>query len=371
MRYAFVWVEVVPELFDSKPPSGPAGRLGSDVGYYEAFGAPRATIPGATLPWIPVGRNLYWTRFLAGANPNTIEPPNAWEHLVPIRLALKPSPSDEQGMFVISTECFLFPFGLGLVVSVNRRADESLADAVDAAISFRRGARIALPSSARGPVPLDAAAERILGSVRQRLYGLPPANSPPVEPFTIATVVQGSGYDPDTGPIPEVRQALTGLVFWDPEWRSKPVTEGATSDVPLSRKRSRPGHVMIAADRGRAVWFPARFGATQKTRTLGCYHRNLVLASTQTEALGTFMSSTLDRLGNADPSSLPWDEHSTWERAVRILDASYVGLSSTYRSASIQRQITDGLKTDLDLALAMLGEAGLPKPATGTATVVP
>jgi len=307
---SFIWVEPILQMFQRERDertvvaprtrtNGPYGDIGSDVGYYRAYEAVReGADPAVGFLWGSDTGHHFW-RYYLQRDPGSIDAATAWSGLVPLRWRV-PAVVDTNRAFKIFAEILLYPFGLALLVNARRRRKELLEDFVDAAIEFQNGRRISSGARSAGE-SLGAASARLLTTARQTLLG---ASQPGQrsDAFTIATFARGTGFDP-AKPVPSaVRLALQGLVNADSSWKTATEQPSEVTDVPTSKPRSRPGHVMYAARRGRAVWFPARFTARKKSFALGCYHRNLVLATTQTEALSrslakrsTYSATTIPR----------------------------------------------------------------------------
>jgi hypothetical protein len=190
--------------------------------------------------------------------------------------------------------------------------------------------------------------------------------------FSIATIVDGRGYPADQPATDDVRRALNGLSAWMPDWQNLDPRPSTETNIPLSRSRQRPASVLFGTDHGRAAWFPNRFCGRTKTTAMGCYHRNLVFASAQVEALGGFIARMNSARGNSSPETLPWDEHACWLAPVRTLSAAWAGSLDTYRSNSVKRQIDNRWRSDLERALRQAGLAPLEDgPGPGAPPAVP
>ena len=118
--------------------------------------------------------------------------------------------------------------------------------------------------------------------------------------------------------------------------------------------RSPTGHA-----RARAVWLPRRFASTQRSASLGCYHRNLVFAALQIERLGGLIRAAAARLEDGRTLNGPLR---TWaQRAAGILGRLHSGGKEvTYRTLSSQRHLADnGLIAPLDRVRKEFGQTRL------------
>ena len=144
----------------------------------------------------------------------------------------------------------------------------------------------------------------------------------------------------------------------DRSWRTNNLPTLA-SHTPAGRVAP-PGHVVYARKRGRAVWFPNHFIGNSGTKhALGCYHRNLTLASATVESLGALISATAGEIGSGRQlNALPYYQVELTKRAAIILSQLYLGLNrNTYSTHSAKAQVVDGgWLTDLE---TMRGAFGL------------
>ena len=121
-----------------------------------------------------------------------------------------------------------------------------------------------------------------------------------------------------------------------------------------------PSHLIYGLRRGRAIWSPEHFlagGGVERPSTLECHHRNLVLASVQTEALARFAVATAARV-TANTRRAP-DETTQAKCAATALGDLYQGAEGTYKSGSVKAQIS--MNKWLEPINVVRVEAGLPK----------
>jgi hypothetical protein len=354
VRLSLIWVEPILNLMFVPRPDGPLGQIGTDDCYaMEYQKAHTAAGTELTLPWPRPTGQLFWTRYFNGTRPGDLAASDAWHALVPLRRLVAPALVDRRRIFRMLAEILVYPFGLALAITAWGRGGD-LDETVQRAVGLRKEpGRVCLGN---GPaISIDAAADELLTRARQELFGLQVGAGPrTVDPFSIVTVVRGTNVSAAEVPTDRVRQALHALCSWQEDWQSlDPLPSQA--DLVLSRTRQRKGHVIYALDRGRAVWFPARFGASRKSYALTCYHRNLTWASLQTEALAAFAAATAHRLGPASPDILlqVYGEKAT--EALNILEELRDGAPTRYRSSSIRRQIDDNWLNPLNEARAKFG----------------
>jgi hypothetical protein len=248
-----------------------------------------------------------------------------------------------------------------LVVTAEVRSPLPLEDAVQKGFEVRRTGRFQVKweeGGAQQDLSLDNLAHSGLVALREFALGeaAPGGGVPVVEPFTVATVVNGSGVDRDVAPPNDVHLALHALTEWPAayDWRTPPPSE--LSDLAESSIDIRAGYdgdALYAQQRGRAVWFPKWFVSTQEKRRtkLSCYHRNLVFLSLQVESLGALIRVTADQIQAGNEPARGSTHRSVAGQAAEILSKLYRGdRDSTYRSWSARTQIVqNGLMGPLDV----------------------
>jgi len=348
VRVTLVWTERLPGLPVDQPSiAAPLTSLGPMTSYISLFNKVRSGSGGGLLsvPWErPVGHN-FWTYYLQGVAPGEVAAAEAWKAIVPFRHPLNLRAVGTGGN-ALTLEGFWYPHGLALAASTRLTSSSSLADTVVALQDISRYApiTITLEGGTTSTVPQGSFAATALTILREAGLGLaanPGMRSP--TPFSITTVVQASGCD-SQAPLTkggELNRALEGLVSWRRTWPTDTLTPLSKALVGI-RASSPPGHVMLAGDRGRVVWFPASFEPSpgQSRRSLGCYHRNLVLTSLHIESLCDLVSATTQQIDQGLWAQLPLACQERARQAAGILGRLYGGTTNTYRSGSAQRQIS-------------------------------
>lgn len=295
-------------------------------------------------PWPPDSRNSFWELYLGNTVLDAVAGDKAWKAMVPLHL---PEAAQVGTLAApvrrLAIEGFGYPHAIGVSATVFLEGDWSLDEAVEAAFAARK-ARYELTSPVASPrATLEDIARQALNGLREDMRGTP---APPLSvlgaPFSVATAVNGSVAAPPAAPPPhgDVHRALEGLCRWHPLWRQNRLhpMDGETCLKFKDKLFSRPDHVLYGLERGRSVWFPGYFGGAPR-RTLGCYHRNLVMASLQTEALLALVRLAMgfiDRRQVMIPSL-----ELLARNAAGALGRLYGGSKETYRSRSLWLQIRD------------------------------
>lgn len=345
MRLSFIWTETFTELLQDSN-GRPLSFLGRSFTYEPEFGRllsnPKATAgPGLKLPWLAIRHQGFWRAYFAGQ-----APPNArtcWRQIVPLRgpLPLGKRPSWLQGR--VFGEGFFYPHGLALAVTaVYKGKGLSLEDSMKLARKIRKTGQFNAnwPGGSAQPVGLKTLADSALDHLREIALG--PGGRPGTrsrEPFSILTVVQGSGVDfeePVEGS--QVHQFLEVTSSWTNRWRNPylPPLEEVSLDLGLWAEND----VLYARKRGRVVWFPQHFSEDiEPINSLSCYHRNLLLASMTVESLTGLASETIRLQQTGRPLSS--DFRTCARNAARILGQFYGGAESTYGNMSLLRQIEE------------------------------
>ncbi len=346
LRLSFIWVETILDLLgDSPPANAPFAFLGDRYAYAQQFEQALHNGDGAgglKPPWHDQGKQYFWTYYLEGRTPGSLNGTRAWKALVPFRAKV---PAAVQAAWLsppLYLEAFFYPHGLAFVLSARHRAPLTLARAVDKAFEVRRSGRFTVSWDGGGNpdiLSLDVLADQALDALRQMAFGPDAAaGARPATPFTIVTVVNGTGVDPDA-PTPdggEVHRVLEAMTEWRPTYRNDVLPPLA--DARLRTRTAPPSHVLYGRTRGRAVWFPALFvPEAGDLHSLTCYHRNLASVSLQVESLGALLSEIARKIRSAAP--LSEGQRECARRAAHILGALYAGNSTTYRSWSPRAHI--------------------------------
>jgi hypothetical protein len=341
LRLSFIWTETFLDLIRA-PDSGAAPfaflarRSWYSQRFEQALGG--GDVPGdLEQPWPRPSGQYFWTYYLEGSTPGHITGVRAWKALVPFRGGFPATVSAPWlGPGRLMLEGYFYPHGVALVLTSACLSSLTLEEAVGKAFEVRRTGRFEVDWRGRAgsePLSLDALAGKGLTALRTRAFGEGAApGDRSVTPFTVATVVRGSGVDPGA-PLEEggaVHRALEALTTWRPTWQYDVLPE--LSAVSLAIRTAPPSHVLYGCGRGRAVWFPALFAREGgDLRSLSCYHRNLVMASLQVESLGGLVSATARQIRGGTALSPAHRECA--RRAAGILGRLHGGVE-TYKSSS-------------------------------------
>jgi hypothetical protein len=272
-----------------------------------------------------------------------------WNAIVPLRRRTAPGvvTTKVPGLSV-TLEGYQYPHGSALVVTLRFAGEEELLSATGRLVEARQSLQFdATVGDVTMRGTLDEIAECALRFLRSEAIGEAAVEGAPdpTEPFTITTIVRGSGVVPSAPVVQDgdVHRALQALTGWSHEWRENKLRD--LDRHALRAQRDAPaGHVMYAASRGRVIWYPAGFARTEKhVHTLGCYHRNLVFLSLQTEALLRLAQLDLGETEAGRPSATR-DELARC--AVGILGRIYGPgdgghVESMYQSWSAREQMND------------------------------
>lgn len=346
-----------------QPPDG-GGAWAARVrptGYAAAFQAALDGAPGAddaeevSLPWRrgSGSRNYFW-KFYLESSPDGVSAQEARRRFVPLRRSLAPPavlrPVPEPRLEAVKLrptelrlEAFYYPHAVATTTTVRLSGEASLEEAVDA-LNTVRSARFRLSGSGGGAaadVPgrkLEEIADLRLAELVEELTGAPLPPGRLAHPFSVVTVLQGQGVpvNAKAGDDPMLQRALNGLVTGLKDWKLIPAPPLEECQIEL--RPSPASHLLYGRDRARAVWFPAPMVDRDRRSTLGCYHRNLTMASLQTASLLALAGMAAAHL--ASPAGLPAALVDPARRAADILGRLYGG-KGTYRSASVAKQIDD------------------------------
>jgi len=382
-----IWMESLPSLFTGVTRRGPLGGIGSWASYEAILnaaisgagvqtiggddGTPRPSAIGdagvgvPTVPWPRATGQGYWERYFEGRTVDKVTPQYAWKNLVPVRLRLPRlvPPQPAAGRASAWAEALAYPHGLLVAVGLRMQGADGeweAGDAIDRLLGARE-AKIVVAGAVANARVLRELGPALLDATREQAFGPEVEGGSRGGPFTVCTVIRGSGVNPQDA-IPEggdVHRLLDALAGLDRNWRTNRLPTLA-SHVLAGRLASPPGHVVYARKRGRAVWFPSHFTGNSGTKhALGCYHRNLTLASATVESLGALISATAGEISSGRQlGALPFWQVELTKRAAIILSQLYLGQNrNTYSTRSATAQIVDGdWLTDLE---AMRGAFGL------------
>lgn len=346
LRISWIWTETFPDLLSSPSPlQSPWGELMSGSDYATAFASAQAGGGALLLPWGATESNhihYFWTYYLE-QNPYQVPADEAYRRLVPFRgrTPAKVLASVDEARVIL--ECYHYPHGLGLVVTLQLKQDLPLKKAVGLAVDAARtdDHEVTWPDGSTGQVSVTQLGFQTLDRLRASTFGAGTVQGRrSIKPFSVATVVRGSGVDPKVANTQDsdVHRALEALCRWSPNWENDVLSPMAGRTIPI--RQAPASHWLYGTDSGRAVWFPDSFAATTgKKSSLGCYHRNLLLASLQTESLCQLMVLGRERMMLNQPVSIALNK--VLRNGAGVLGRLYGADKATYRSASPTRQIDD------------------------------
>jgi hypothetical protein len=282
-----------------------------------------------------LSQNNFWYYYLHRKH-DQVTGPVAWERLAPLRVSTARVVDPTRPWYRGHLEGFYYPHGTASILTLVVEGDLELDALVNLAVEARTQKVLGQP-----PLPANALTANFSDQMRAALPGGRDQQAEPGAPFTVATVIEGSGFDPDQ-PIKngdEIHTALEGLCTFRASW---------TNDKPHDLKRARltskagsKGSAHYAIARGRALWFPETFSIRRGAHTLSCLHRNLTFAAMQTDSLlGLARWSFQDLpLQTQQARSLPLDVEEAVRNSVLVLGLLYRGADDIYRSQSVQAQI--------------------------------
>lgn len=341
--------------------------LGNRVAYIEQFEKAQLGTSELSLPWRPKEEQHFWERYLEIRHKRlrSVTGPKAWKHMVPLRAPDLVKFETPSGLS-IDMEGLLYPHGAGIIAKVCLAEELSLYDMVDKAVQVRNGKyktiwhkKVTSKSTDTAHsteetlnLTLDRAAARMLDWLFLCALGKGVEPREMDKPFTIATMIDGSGvsledtYEPGS----QVHRAMEGLCILNKYWRTKKLrdldkcTEFAFKD----RNDVASCHMVYALERNRAIWFPGNFSEHQEDGLPNpkntCYHRNLEFASVQTYVLLDLVQQTYNLLQTHAKLKLPPEVNRFVDMAVDILGRHYGYADGAYQSWSVRQQIVSKRK---------------------------
>jgi len=303
-------------------------------------------------PWSgsPKIRSHFWERYVeTGPDLSLLTPERAWKYLVPLRTRLATCKADWLAPGWAYVEGIRYPHAVAIVVWLIFRSEPlDLTHLVENAVAAYRDNLYNIKWDIGGgtsSLNLTTLAQSALGQFRRAVLGDLPVPARQLDPFTIATVVNGTSDNiDDNQPVQgggEIHRALEGLCSWERNWYDHPI-HPLQPPYSLKMGATEPNnHIFYGLHRARAGWFPTMFANAEKVqRSLGCYHRNLTYATLQTEGLIEFVR-LYDRFLQ-DNIGLPLSLRTAAVNAINALRRLCFGSKeSTYRSWSVRLQIED------------------------------
>lgn len=403
-RLSFIWVETNLGLLSKTiPADAPLQRLARRASYEEFFaevlknqkthkdvplllvGGDYRRVPELGPPWPKPTGQAFWGRYLQHPQLDTLSGTQAWRALVPIRakfpcditpgqwLAKAPVPVE----IAILPEAFFYPHGVAFVLTAIVRVKQAepakpglaLFDAVDLALRIKRDKFGVAWNGNAGlfslvnwdtsvvEMTLQELANRALPIIRVAAFG---PNAAPVsqfvDPFTVFTVISGSGVDAKQPIDEDVRRALEGVTRWSATWRDDPLADLKERTVEI--KTSPAGHMLYGRPKARAAWLPTHFKNPDNQAPPACYHRNLTLISMQVESMCGLVAATAEliRQQQLDSEGLKDCARQAGGALGRLYSGGQSKSSTQYRSMSPRTQmIQNNFIDDIDKVRMELG----------------
>lgn len=348
-RTSLVYVESVIDVLTGGLKAPAYAFLANRFAYVSMFDESNSVRGGVVEPpWPDASGRSFWRYYFEEQKPlDAIKGEQAWRGVTPFRhrfpLQIGVAVADVR----VAPEAFLYPHGIAVVFNLTMHGAFSPEAAAAFAVDLRRAQYFTIDGDPK-QFGLDAVADRALTALRGAAFGDSVAvGRTPQRPFTVTSVIQGSGVDKTKLPTqdgPEHR-FLDAVTTWSATWDSAALPSLVDAALDAKKEGVPLGHVLYKQNRGRAVWFPGFFTMpTGRVRTLGCYHRNLVLASMQVESLATFAAATVEYV--AQDEQLLDAHYDAARRAGDVLGRFYGGAQSIYRTQSVRAQMDDGKFVD-------------------------
>ena len=354
------------------PDNAPFGFMPSATGYCSKFKSclQSSNNLGYGLPWKTVGKywernNRFWLRYLRYLLDDVNRlPREAWDNLVPFRLLSFGSSTDRS----LAIEGYIYPHGIGVVVNhyVKFGTGKTFIEAAQLAGEEVNNKTWIIDWSHGIPSPVSDEGfgiESIIKEALNRLsdvalgYGSRPSLIP-CSRFAVSSVIGGSVDGDtdwnDTKCLHHYLGALCPSQSWGQisNGSSRATIEGCDS-----------GKILYLLKEEKVVWFPATLkhvtakNAVKKRHKLTCYHRNLIMATLQTESLYRFLC-----LARETPPPLPDNLDTMARAAARQLGLLYIGCENTYTSWAIHHQIESRLdEINAIVAAELPSQLGIPE----------
>lgn len=358
LRVSFIQVDYCGEVLRALPPPAiPFDFLLSEGDFQKEF---QKALTGKGAYRTPLGGDYgesFWSYYCKRDK-------DFWRVLVPLCYQPKLGVTNWPGNGLVNA--YLYPWGVAALVDVSFSGEMDLDAAVQKAQGIRHGKTKVTVNGRDSSLPALIGA--VLDEVRSTAFGSGVKRNRS-QLFTVATVLDGEGVDPTQTVDGDTRKGLEGLTGWNTAWKFLPPQ--ALDKYSIATKRVPPvGHVLYAADYGRAVWFPAYFPslAADDVR-LPPYHENLTMVSLQTLSLCE-VAKDAATLVQQHVSTAVWSAtyNSCAQLIAGVLGRLYGGDDSTYRSRSVCRQIDDTCKNSVNTLRRQYGmdELKLPGQTSGS-----
>ncbi|HAJ61838.1 MAG TPA: hypothetical protein DCP31_23500 [Cyanobacteria bacterium UBA8543] len=306
-----------------------------------------------TVPWLR--RQHFWEFYLEKVNNlSSVDGKQAWRHLVPFRMfKLIKTSSPVPPLTRLTAEGYLYPHGVAVVIRTTLTGNFLLKEIVDAAILlFNAGETQNCPVqwSIGQPIQQSLTLRGLAAQALERLTAIVLGNAQVEaiqrgDPFTIATVIRGTGVDLGKGLMEleselqqEIHRALEGLCTWDTDWQHSSPTSLDKAALQFMRWKHRPGYILYGLGRNRVVWFPGYFAESRRElHKLSCYHANLTIAALQTNSLLELVR--LAQQLRSRNGQLSASMNDLAKNATLLLGRMYGKTDTIYRSWSVHEQI--------------------------------
>ncbi len=348
IRLSLIWFAPFKGIIDD---AAPMAFLSSRDDYIELFTKTQNNETSYSLPWGNGSGAHFWQHYFSQKDLANVSSRVAWQRIAP--LCLTPMLSVErskESACRISIDDFIYPHGIAVMLTLGLRGVFSLEDAVENLMLYRNDFQFKTHDSSNQiyDLNLNQIADMELSRLWKTVLGInTPKKMPPAEPFSLTTIIDGEA-DTTNVIIPEnseTHRALEALCRFSVSWKENPLHPlDSNTCIDFKAKNYTPACNMIyGLKRARVLWFPEYFVKPDKKKRctkLGCYHRNLSLASLQTESLINLTTLIYPHIENG--SFIPEPSGGFSKKAAGLIGRIYGGVQDeTYRSGSLRKQIDD------------------------------
>jgi hypothetical protein len=362
IQVSVVYVETVLDVLAGAQKQPPYAFMANRFDWAAKFDASLERDDVVQPPWPDDAGRGFWTYYFEEQRPlEAIDGFQAWHGVAPMRHEFPFRVTTNDPRVRVAPEAYVYPHGVAVVVNLVLRGNFTPEEAAELASEARRKPVFMIAGNST-PLQLDAVGARTLDALRETVFGagVGVGRRPPF-PFTVTTVIVGT--DGDELNLPTDGSAehrfLDAVTTWSPTWRAAALGKVAERRLEAKTDGVPGGHIVYRHDRGRAIWFAASFNVPSgRISTLGCYHRNLVLASLQVESLSGLAVATAAFLAQGGKLNGPFFDAA--RRAGNVLGRFYGGSRTIYRSHSPKAQMDDGgYVADIDAMRAAVGVVAL------------
>ena len=309
--------------------------------------------PLFTVPWsrrsgkLFPDRNSYWAKYVVADLTNSAADKRgnkAWKAIVPLRR------KDHLVTFERNERCFIegwfYPHGIALTATCWFRTvqgyDPGELEAV--AATFLSGPLdVVWPGAKRQRLGLDGLSRACLDQLRQEAFGAIEPGAQP-DPLRILTVVSAQADPADKKPKDTERAVLQAAI----------TAIGGNAEAAT---RPEPGSHIHVLSKGRVIWRPDKARAARgNTHTMGCLHRNIVVATTQVASLLRGVDAFLAALEEDNGAMAPRAEPYAKRLAEQL--AQIHGGKDTYDQACLRSQ-TEAAKDRINRLRAAVGSGAI------------